>query len=60
MHQAVIATLKNIKPINGDVTIEISARGTCYILGDTKEDFIRQCEKDNVEFIEPNISILVS
>ena len=40
---------------NGDVTIEISARGTCYILGDTKEDFIRQCKKDNVEFIEPNI-----
>lgn len=37
--------------------VELSARGISYIYAHTKEEFIQQCTKDNVEFIEPESEV---
>lgn len=34
---------------------QISARGIGYIWAETKEDFVNQCARYNVEFIAPNL-----
>lgn len=38
---------------NGVEYWQISARGVCYVTADSLEKFMRRCEKENVEFIEP-------
>lgn len=37
-----------------DDVYQISARGISYIYAETLEEFIKQCEDDDVEFIPPN------
>ena len=37
-----------------DGVYQISARGISYVCAETLEEFIKQCESDNVEFIPPN------
>jgi hypothetical protein len=32
---------------------QVSARGTGYVWTDSKDDFVRQCEQVDLEFIEP-------
>jgi len=35
-------------------SIEINGRGIGYVWAHSKEDFIKQCEREHVEFIEPD------
>ena len=38
----------------GESMFQISARGIAYIHAFYEEDFIKQCQRANCEFIEPN------
>jgi hypothetical protein len=40
-------------PTHSAECFQVSGRGTCYIHANTAEEFIQQCHRSNLEFIEP-------